>query len=678
MLTLSVGVETKSKRLRSHRQLHRHRQRLEYRTIGNSFSLLVRMTENDHGLNITMKKLFALPLIIILTIFGGCQKQETEEERNAKIERQVQERLAAEHQAQAEQQVAQRAAELDAREKALAEKQNAAADTPAPETRRLSVPQRMSDASGNPATASYSTFYTKLEPYGVWRETSNYGYVWQPREAEQSRNWRPYTYGRWVYTDAGWTWMSGEPFGWATYHYGRWTRLRNIGWIWVPGDEWAPAWVSWRKSNDYIGWAPLPPEARFDRRHGIHNWADNYYDIGPDQYCFVPTNQFGAQRVERTVVPAERNVTIVNQTTNVTNLTYNNTTIVNEGPNYDELRGRTQRPIERLRLERQTVNVEAETPRAVIKGEVLEAPAPVIARAHSAERPQRLKETVAQAVVDRGWEAMPDRQAAEKLRAKIKSESTPPPDAPPKTFVKPTQAAAEPVAATPAATPAFASPTISATQAPSRPPMATSRQTAPARSPQIPGPSATIAQSATPFRRASPSAIPSLAPTSTPSITATPTARETAPITPQGPLTPRRVVTPTPSSAVPVAPEVSATPSVAPTNSGTTSPSPATDRSPETKNHRKAERESRKQQQAAQDQQKKGELQKQGTHGVETSPRENPTALPLISPTATMSAVSTSPAESSKTEEKKKRKRERDRVNKGPESVSPSPSSAPE
>ena len=55
-------------------------------------------------------------------------------------------------------------------------------------------------------------------------------------------------------------------------------------------------------------------------------------------------------------------MTIVNQTTNVTNITYNNTTIVNEGPNYNELRGRTQRPIERLRLQRQTVNVEAEIP----------------------------------------------------------------------------------------------------------------------------------------------------------------------------------------------------------------------------------------------------------------------------------------------------------------------------
>ena len=616
-----------------------------------------------------MKNLFLLPAILALTILGGCQKRQTEEARNAEIERQVQQRLAAEHQAQAEQQVAQRAAELNAREKPLAAKQNAAANTPAPEPPRLSVARRTSDASGNPATASYSTFYAKLERYGVWRETSNYGYVWQPREAEQSRNWHPYTYGRWVYTDAGWTWISEEPFGWAAYHYGRWTRLRNIGWIWVPGDEWAPAWVSWRKSDDYIGWAPLPPEARFDQRHGIHNWADNYYDIGPDQYCFVPTNQFGAQRVERIVVPADRNVTIVNQTTNVTNITYNNTTIVNEGPNYDELRGRTHRPIERLRLQRQTVNVEAEIPRAVIKGEVLEAPAPLIARAQSAERPQRVKETVAQAVVDHGWEAMPDRQAAEKLRAKIKSESTPPQGAPPKTFVKPPQLAAEAVAVTPVATPAFASPRIPATQAPSRRPMPTSRQTAPARSPQIPGPSATIAQSATPFRRATPIATASTVATSTPSITPTPTARETAPITPRAAFTPRRLTTSTPSPAVPV-PEISATPPVAPTNSGATSP--------ETKNHRKAERELRKQQQAAQEQKKKGEFQKQRTHGAETSPRENPTATPLISPTATTSAVSISPAESWKTEEKKERKRERDGINKDTESVSPSPSSAPD
>src|SRR5207248_814128 len=215
--------------------------------------------------------------------------QQTEAEKNAGVERQVQERLAAEHQAEQQQQLSQRQADLDAREKALAEKENVAA-TPSPEQRveseSIESRSRVLESRGGAPTGGYSTFYTKLEPYGAWLETSDYGYVWQPRQAESSRSWRPYTTGRWVYTDAGWTWISEEPFGWATYHYGRWTRLGGVGWVWVPGNQWAPAWVSWRKSNDYVGWAPLPPEARFDQRTGIHNWSDSYYDIGPDQYCF--------------------------------------------------------------------------------------------------------------------------------------------------------------------------------------------------------------------------------------------------------------------------------------------------------------------------------------------------------------------------------------------------------
>jgi len=172
-----------------------------------------------------MKNLFALPVIISLAIFCSCQKQQTEEERKAEVERQVQERLAAERQAQTEQQLTQREAELDAREKALAEKQRAAEGAPVVEASETPPLSSGADASGNVPTASYSTFYRKLEPYGVWRETSSYGYVWQPQGAERSRSWRPYTNGRWVYTDAGWTWISEEPFGWATYHYGRWARV---------------------------------------------------------------------------------------------------------------------------------------------------------------------------------------------------------------------------------------------------------------------------------------------------------------------------------------------------------------------------------------------------------------------------------------------------------------------
>lgn len=618
--------------------------------------------ENESLSKPNMKKSFAFPVIIALAIFCSCQKQQTEEERNADIERQVQQRLAVEGQTQAEQQLAQREAELDAREKALAKKEQASANAAVmePSETPLRAPRR--DISANPATASYSTFYTKLEPYGVWRETSNYGYVWQPREAEQSRAWRPYTNGRWVYTDAGWTWVSEEAFGWAAYHYGRWTRLRNIGWVWVPGEQWAPAWVSWRKSNDYVGWAPLPPEARFDRRTGIHNWADNYYDIGPDQYCFVSTNQFGARRVETAVVPVERNLEIVNQTTNVTNITYNNTTIVNQGPSYDELRGRSQQPIERLRIERQiAVNVEGENLRPVIRGEVIQIAAPVIARAQPAERPQNVKETVSQAVVENGWEKITDRQAVEKARAKIKSESTPPADAPTKTLEKRAQAAAQ---TSPISTPALTSPTAYPTRPPLPSPTPTSRQTAPVASPNIP---VATASPTMPFRRATPivtaTAEPKLTPLST--VAPTPYPRQTAPITPYPTFSPTRHASPTPSPSVPAARDVTTTPSVAPMDSGSTLTSPLPGPSVESKQQGKPERELRKEERAAQRQQRKDESQKVKGPGPEASPGETATTSPVTSPSL---------GESSKKEEKKKGKRGRAGGSEKAETASPSPS----
>jgi hypothetical protein len=490
-----------------------------------------------------VKKILALLLVIALSIFSSCQKQQTDAERQAEIDRQVQQRLDAEHQAQQKEKLAQRESELNAREKAIAENQDAVAKSneresgPTPTERTTRTDERQ-------PSASYDTFYTQLDRYGDWRETSDYGYVWQPRQA-QSRTWRPYTDGHWVYTDAGWTWVSEEPFGWATYHYGRWTRLRNIGWVWVPGDEWAPAWVSWRKSNDYVGWAPLPPEARFDRGTGIHNWSDSYYDVGPDQYCFVETKQFGALRLENAVVPSERNVTIVNQTTNVTNITYNNTTIVNQGPSYDEIRTQTQQPIERLRLERE-VNVNVGEPRPVVRGQALVIPAPLIARGPAVERPRRVKETITNVVVDRGWENTADRQATEKVRVKMKAEATPPPNAPPKTFVKPTEAAAETSA------PSASSPVTAATAAP------------PARATSTSATSAPIAATATPVRRATPetTATATAAPSATARATATPVQTATA--------TPRPTSTSSPSAS----PSATASPAPSAAASPTSARSP--------------------------------------------------------------------------------------------------------
>ena len=114
--------------------------------------------------------------------------------------------------------------------------------------------------------ADVSVFYEPLAPYGTWIALPEYGQVWIPHDVSPA--WRPYTIGRWVYTDYGWTWVSDQAWGWAPFHYGRWTFVASYGWVWIPGTVWAPAWVVWRHSPGWVGWAPLPPQVvvRPDRK----------------------------------------------------------------------------------------------------------------------------------------------------------------------------------------------------------------------------------------------------------------------------------------------------------------------------------------------------------------------------------------------------------------------------
>src|SRR6266849_2280277 len=107
------------------------------------------------------------------------------------------------------------------------------------------------------AGPSMDDFRSGLDRYGRWEETPEYGWVWQPTQV--GSRWQPYWDGRWMWTTAGWTWVTDEPWGWATYHYGRWAMLDGVGWIWLPGRVWGPAWVAWRWGGGYAGWCPLGP-----------------------------------------------------------------------------------------------------------------------------------------------------------------------------------------------------------------------------------------------------------------------------------------------------------------------------------------------------------------------------------------------------------------------------------
>jgi hypothetical protein len=125
-------------------------------------------------------------------------------------------------------------------------------------------------ASAPPVTVRVDTFDPYLDPYGVWIVVPGSGRVWQPGTQYVGLDFYPYgTGGHWVYTSAGWAFDNDYPFGWAVFHYGRWFRHVDHGWVWVPGNTWAPAWVSWRTGGTYVGWAPLGPagELAFHHRH---------------------------------------------------------------------------------------------------------------------------------------------------------------------------------------------------------------------------------------------------------------------------------------------------------------------------------------------------------------------------------------------------------------------------
>ena len=195
----------------------------------------------------------------------------------------------------------------------------------------------------------YGTFYDSLSSYGSWFETPNYGYVWQPGVVRDSA-WRPYTRGRWVCSDYGWTWVSDEPFGWATYHYGRWALVSGIGWVWVPGSEWAPSWVSWRTSGSHIGWAPLPPETLAYRRHHWDSSVDVTFSIGASWFNFVETRNFD-RPIHRHCLPYRQNHTFYHQTNNITNIYVQNNNIISGGPRYADLSSRIGRPLPFYRLD---------------------------------------------------------------------------------------------------------------------------------------------------------------------------------------------------------------------------------------------------------------------------------------------------------------------------------------
>ncbi len=166
----------------------------------------------------------------------------------------------------------------------------------------------------------FGYYQTQLGPYGDWVDIPPNGQCWVPTEVKINPGWRPYVdNGKWDYTDQGWFWTSQYPWGEIVFHYGRWISHPQYHWAWVPGFDWAPAWVAWRddQSDGAVAWAPLPPAAQFQAGVGLEydgqpaDTANVDFGLAPAAFVFVGYDQFWAFNPRPLVIAPEQVSTIL-------------------------------------------------------------------------------------------------------------------------------------------------------------------------------------------------------------------------------------------------------------------------------------------------------------------------------------------------------------------------------
>src|ERR1700730_10525433 len=282
---------------------------------------------------------------------------------------------------------------------------------------------------------NYDLFYSRLSSdEGNWMEAGNYGYCFRPRVSE---DWQPYQDGHWVWTDRGWYWDSNERFAWATYHYGRWVDIGGTGWCWTPGNQWAPAWVSWRQSDQEVGWAPLPPEADLSGNRSISSWSDSYYGIGPAAYSFISYSHWHEPSYAPYIEPSQRNVQIISQTRNVTNIVTNNNVVNNFGPPVQTISRNTNQNIQQVKLAVSPTTDPKANYGQSLQGNQLKVVAPPVTLRSQAAHVPPVQNRIANTQVEKGWQVVKP-QEAEKLKRTITEQNPPPKNLPkPTPFANP-------------------------------------------------------------------------------------------------------------------------------------------------------------------------------------------------------------------------------------------------
>jgi uncharacterized membrane protein YgcG len=120
----------------------------------------------------------------------------------------------------------------------------------------VAVDVRMTTACNDIDAHAVTAFRDELAPYGTWSDDDAFGTVWTPSDAD----FVPYaTDGHFADLGSDIVWISDLPWGATTLHHGRWVRSHDR-WSWVPGTQYAGAWVTWSRDGDKTSWTPTPPK----------------------------------------------------------------------------------------------------------------------------------------------------------------------------------------------------------------------------------------------------------------------------------------------------------------------------------------------------------------------------------------------------------------------------------
>ena len=108
----------------------------------------------------------------------------------------------------------------------------------------------------SPAVTYFAQKYSNI--YGEWVWDDLYGYVWRPNSNDYYPwgTWQPLVYGQWTEAQGQMFWVPEEVWGWIPYHLGAWTWDKKLGWLWIPGSAFAPAWATWGFFFGSYAWRP--------------------------------------------------------------------------------------------------------------------------------------------------------------------------------------------------------------------------------------------------------------------------------------------------------------------------------------------------------------------------------------------------------------------------------------